>query len=417
MMISGSKIHRVWKCPASAALPQVDREEEPSPARDRGTKIHAFLELVGRVGRDQALAECTDPELHPLLVAIDTEALPVHLGCEVAFAYNWRTRTARELGRGIGRNYELTAQPPTEDEIPCTLDLVGQGDGDTGTRRGYVGDYKTGHGRLPAPDQNGQLLLGALCAQGAYGCDDCVLELIHVHRDGDHHRVRRTVDSWELGAFAAELGAAMELVPHWRAEHAAGRPVSAHEGSHCDHCGAFNSCPAKTALIRAIPGELVAIGVAPELDDRGKLVMHGGAITAAKAADIWVFLERLEDVVDRAKQEICGIAAVAGDIPLPDGRVIGRIQTERRVLDGRIGAEVIEERYGRQTRDEVVELKLSITAVQKAVTKHLKQGQKVTGRDGVLDVVIAEIERRGGVGLNTTDSIKPHVPRKKAAAR
>lgn len=414
-MITGSKIHRVWKCPASAALPQIENDDDGSPARDRGTKIHAYLERVGAVGREQALAECTDPDLHPLLLAIDTDALPTHLGCEVAFAYNWRTRTARELGRGIGRNYELTAVPPTDDEIPCTLDLVGEGLGDSGGRRGYVGDYKTGHGRIPAPDQNGQLLLGALCAQSAYACDDCVVELIHLHRDGDHHRVRRTVDSWDLGAFAAELAAAMEQVQHWRAEHLAGRSVSAHEGSHCDHCAAFNACPAKTALIRAIPRELVALGVAPEIDERGKLVMQSGVITAANAADIWVFLERLEDVVDRAKAEICGIAAVAGDIPLPDGRVIGRLQTERRVLDGRIGAEVIEERYGRQTRDDVVELKLSITAVQKAVTKHLKPGQKVSGKDGVLDVVLAEIERRGGVGLNTTDSIKPHVPRKKAA--
>jgi hypothetical protein len=417
VIISGSKIHRVWKCPASAALPQVERDDEPSPARDRGTKIHAFLERVARVGRDQALAECSDPELYPLLAAIDTDALPVHLACEVAFAYNWRTQVARELGRGIGRNYELTAAPPTADEIPCTLDLVGQSDLGDSALRGYVGDYKTGHGRLPAPDRNGQLLLGALCARSAYDCEECVLELIHIHRDGDHHRVRRTVDSWELGAFAAELASAMESIPYWRAEHEAGRPVGTFEGAHCDHCQAFNSCPAKTALIRAIPRELMAIGVAPELDKSGKLVMQSGVITAANAAEIWVFLERLEDVVDRAKQEICGIAAVAGDIPLPDGRVIGRIQTERRVLDGRIGAEVIEERYGRQTRDEVVELKLSITAVQKAVTKHLKPGQKVTGRDGVLDVVIAEIERRGGVGLNTTDSIKPHVPRKKAAAR
>lgn len=409
-MISGSRIHRVWKCPASAALPQIDSEDEPSPARDRGSKIHAFLERVGAVGRDQALAECGDAELYPLLVSIDTDALPVHLACEVAYAWNWKTGKARELGRGIGRNYELTAAPPTDDEIPATLDLVGYA-----PRVGYVGDYKTGHSRLPAPDRNGQLLLGALCVQSVHGCDECVVELIHLHRDGDHHRVRRTVDSWELGAFAAELGAAMGQVEHWRAEYEAGREVSAREGSHCDHCPAFNACPAKTALIRAIPRELTAIGVSQELDERGKFVMHGGAITASNASAIWMLLERLQDVIDRAKQEVCGIAAVAGEIALPDGRVIGRLQTERRVLDGRIGAEVIEERYGRQTRDEVVELKLSITALQKAVAKHIKPGQKVTGRDGVLDLVLAEIERRGGVGLNTTDSIKPHVPRKRAA--
>jgi hypothetical protein len=408
--ITGSKVHRVWRCPASAVLPQITSEDAHRDAMaGRGTKIHAYLERVSLVGRAQALAELGDEETTQLCRAIDVDALPTHLATEVAFAWDWRAMTARELGRNLGRNYGSLGA----DEIPCTLDLVGTTTTTEGGVRGYVGDYKTGRSKLPPPERNGQLLLGALCVRATYGCDDVVVELLHLHPDGDHHRERHIVDMWDLDSFGHELADAMRKVEHWEAEYAAGRSVGASEGPHCDHCPAFQYCPAKTALVRSIPRTLTAVGVSGELDGDGRMVIAPGTITAANAAELWIALERIEDVVSRAMREMCGIAAVIGDIPLPDGRVLGRVITERRVLDGRIGAEVLEELYGRKVRDEAVELKLSLTAVQQAVARHLKPGEKMTTRDGGgrLDKVIGEIERRGGLAVNTTENIKPHVPR------
>lgn len=432
--ITGSKAHRVWKCPASAVLPQIDTESDGfEPARGKGHAIHAFLERVKAIGFDEALLEAPE-ELWPLLKAIDLDNLPVGLATEVAFAWNWKAHTARELGRNLNRQYHLVEHPPDPTcEVPCTLDVIGVQDGIAirgaddelirAPRRGYVGDYKSGHVKYPAPDKFAQLLLGALCARSVYGLDDCVLELIHIHDDGDHHKVRRTVDEWDLDAFDLEFTAAMELVDYYEQRFEAHGPsaVSVHQGPHCDYCPAYKQCPAKVALVKAIPAELKAMGIRPGANPEtgeATLELTPAGINVRNASEIWMTIELIEDVLARAKQEICGIASFE-DIPLPDGRVIGLLETSRRVIDGRIGAEVLLERYGaedgRNAVDEAVELKLSMDALKKAVVKRKRPDEKIQSKHGtgVFDRVLKAIEDRGGIATNTTSGIKPHVPKKR----
>lgn len=429
MKITGSRVHRVWKCPASAVLPQLEGDDSKfEPARDRGKAIHSFLERVKTIGRGAALAEAPK-ELQPLLEALDLDNLPVGLACEVAFAWNWKLGTARELGRGIERNYDALGVD-WSCEIPCTLDVVGVADhgipvdarmpGDTA--RGYVGDYKSGHVKYPAPDMFGQTLLGALCVRSVWGCDDVVVELIHIHDNGGHHTARRTVTDWELDTFERELRAAMERVTTadeegWPNAHE-NEPAPV-EGSHCDYCPAFKACPAKIALVRSIPEKLYALGVRPgTLPDKDgveqhALVLTGGALTIRNAAEAWTVLELVQDVVNRAKEEICGIAAFE-EIPLPDGRVIGRLITERRGLNGRIAAEVLEQRFGRAARDEYVDLSVTMSGLRQAAVKYKTEGQKIEtkAKDGAYDKLLAEVDRLGGVEVSTTDAVKPHVPKK-----
>lgn len=416
--ITGSKVHRVWMCPPSAILPQIDTSE-PSPAADRGKAIHAFLERCRIIGLEAALGECTDEELLPLLKAIDLDALPTHLATEVSLAYDWHKRTARELGRNLGRGYTtpgfLTSIGVAElgpTEIPCTVDLLGV-NVVGGVRRAYVGDYKTGHTKLPPPDRFGQTLLGGLAAAVVYDAEEVVLELVHIHSDGTHHTVRRKVDRWELETFADELEAALEGVGYAEAEYAAGRGVSCREGPHCDFCPAYQQCPAKIALVRAIPESLESIGVVREAESGG-LMVAPGAITVANAAHVWMVLERISEVIGRAKDEICGLGAFA-DIPLPDGRVIGRLVTEREGLDGKIAAGVLEQWYGREAAEEAIEISMSKDALRRAVTKRKKDKEKISTRagDGVFDRILTEIRTRGGTERTRTESVKPHVPRKR----
>jgi hypothetical protein len=434
MRPTGSKVHRVWKCAASAVLPQVERDMSAhEPARNRGKAIHSFLERASAIGRPAALAEAP-ADLVPLLEALDLEDLPVGLACEVAFAWNWRLGTARELGRGIGRAYDK-AGVDWACEIPCTLDVVGVQPGATGNpqdgdrvtllSRGYVGDYKSGHSKYPAPDMFGQTLLGALCVRSVYGCDDVIVELLYIHGDGGHHATRRTVNEWDLDVFERELGYAMETVED-RMRLAASGPLedgeipTPREGSWCEHCDAYKSCPAKIALVRAIPEKLYELGVRPgTLPDKNGVEQHAlvltpGAIGVRNAAAAWMALEAIEDVIGRAKAEICGIGAFE-EIPLPDGRVIGLVHTERRGLNGQIAAEVIERRYGREERDKRVELSVTLSALKQAVVAHIKPGEKIetVKGDGVLDRVLSEIGGLGGVELSTTDAVKPHVPKRK----
>lgn len=443
MRPTGSKIHRVWKCPASAVLPQAYRDDsEHEPARAKGQAIHAFLENVKRVGRSVALAEAPR-ELLPLLEALDLDDLPVGLACEVAFAWNWRTGAARELGRSP--NLPRTPDGAVDYdklgvdwscEIPCTLDVVGVqrvGFGDpisvtpNPVNRGYVGDYKSGHGKYPAPDMFGQTLLGALCVRSVWGCDDVVVELIHIHDNGGHHKVRRTVTDWDLDAFAAELALAMGIVGGalYAIEHG-GKPAPAGalptEGPWCEFCDAYKNCPAKLALVRSIPEKLYQLGVRPgTLPDKDgveqyALVLTPGMLTVRNAADAWMAIELIEDALARAKQEICGIAAFE-EIPLPDGRVIGFSPgQERREINGRIGAELLEKRYGRAERDLRVELSLTMAALRLAVASNLKAGEKIETKagTGVYDRLLVELEGLGGLSTKTVGAgVKPHVPKKK----
>lgn len=427
MKPTGSKIHRVWKCPASAVLPQHSdgNEAKFEPARDKGRAIHAFLENVKRVGRGSALAVAGDLRedfaILPLLEALDLDNLPVGLACEVAFAWNWKASTARELARSPnlprradgGVDYDaLGVDWPCE--IPCTLDVVGvqppvYGDRFNTKSRGYVGDYKSGHVKYPAPDMFGQTLLGALCVRSVWGCDDVVVELIHIHDNGGHHTARRTVTDWDLDAFERELHEAMytltEVCPD---------PASlVNEGPWCDYCPAFRSCPAKVALVRSIPAELANFGIRPD-PESGALTLTPGELTVRNAAVAWMALERIEDVIARAKEEVCSIAAFE-EIPLPDGRVIGRLVTERRGIDGKVGAEVIEQRFGRDARKEFVEEVVTMSALRQAASKYKQPGEKIETKngDGAYQRALAEVEKRGGLELKITDAVRPHVPKRK----
>lgn len=407
--ITGSKAHRVWKCPPSAVLPQVVEDEtKHEPARNRGRAIHAYLERVGVIGVIAAQAEAPD-EIRTLVKALDLDDLPVGLSTEVAFAWNWKRRAARELGRNMNRCYELADPPVDPDcEVAITLDLVG-----VAGARGYVGDYKSGHVKYPAPDMFGQTLLGAACVRSVYGVEDCVLELIYIHSDGDHHKSRRIVDGWDLDAFEREFQASMEATVYWEAEYAAGRAVAANEGSWCDYCPAYMACPAKVALVRSIPAELMTMGVAPN-PETNALELRQGVISVRNAADVWMMLERISDVIGKAKQQVIGIASFE-DVPLPDGRVIGRQVTEKRGLVAGIAAELLEKRYGRETRDAAVKISITLDAVHQAVVRNIRAGEKIQTAKGtgVLDLVLKEIDTRGGLEVKVTESIRPHVPKRK----
>ena len=473
MRVTGSKVHRAWKCAASAVLPQSGTyRPDLEPARGRGQAIHAFLETVGNffaVTRDLATARSTalaaaPADLVPLLEALELENLPTGLATEVSFAWNWLDGAARELGRNLPRrpdggvDYDAVestrplcefcqrrkdqclaegkagwvicdvcrSRPAGVDwscEIPCTIDVVGVANGGTGSRimrRGYAGDYKSGHTKYPAPDMYGQTLLAALCVQQVYGCDDVVVELIFIHDNGGHHSVRRTVNEWDLSAFADQLQEAMEAVHGalWEMDTsgiAANEPgvTIPVEGPWCDYCDAYKDCPKKVALVKSIPQELVQLGIRPDRDS-GELQLTPGALTIRNAGIAWEAIERIEAVLARAKEEICGIGAFE-EIPLSDGRIIGRLITERRGLNGRIAAEVLEKRYGREERDRRIELSCTLAELRKAVVANIQQGQKIETKNGTgeFDKLVAEVERLGGIEVKTTDSVKPHVPKKK----
>lgn len=450
---SGSRIHRIWKCPPSAILPQIENIE-PRLYAERGKDIHRFLERVGKIGRAEAISEAPE-DLRTFLECLDLENLPTHLATEVAFAYDYKARTAREIGRNIGRDYKghlarTLGRPLSPTEIPCTVDLAGLAfsggvrcagcqtcafrcDHMIGqTRRGYAGDYKSGHTRYPSPDRFGQTLLGALCIMHAWRATDVVVELIYIRTDGQSYPAHRIVDEWDLETFADELEAAFDLVDYAEGEYIAGRGVPVREGEHCDYCPAYKQCPAKIALVKSLPDELAALGYTRDVivgDAPPELgTVAAGGLQRSRASEVWIAIERIEEILGHVKAEICGLAAF-DPVDLPDGRVIGRLVTRRENLDGPIAANVIEQWFGTEARIAASEISVTKDRLREAVAAHVRkvkadaegkgeEAPKLTIQskkgDGVLDRALAEIRRRGGIEETITDSVRPHVPKRKS---
>jgi hypothetical protein len=418
---TGSKIHRVWKCPASVVLPQNvddDREERNEPARNRGRHIHEFLENVKAKGRTEALASIADDDVRSICAALDLDKMPVHLATEVAYAYNWRTGTARELGRNLGhRNYDDLGVD-WSCEIPCTLDIVGEGRfmlHGSEVHRGYCGDYKTGHTRYPRPGEFGQTLLGALCLRSVMGVDDVTVELIYIDEYGESYPVRDTVDAWQLSVFEEELRIAMDSLIGLGAAYARGIEIPKHEGSHCDYCPAFKNCSAKVALVKALPAELIALTITPErTNGDGSLDYAPGFVTVRNAGMVYEACERIEEVCRRMRSEVCGLAW-SEPIELSDGRIIERYETRRRSVEGKVVAKVLEERYGREAALEAITIESSIDAIKRVASAHKQKGEKLETKkgDGVVDQILAELDRRKGLILKVGEECKPHQPKKK----
>lgn len=440
---TGSKLHRVWQCPASAILPQNSSEDldaRTEPARGKGHGVHKYLERVRIDGVEQALS-LVPADVVPLCKALDINKLPTHMSTEVAFAWNWKLQTARELGRNLGHRDYDSLGVDWSCEIPTTVDVTGMAefspDGQfVKIRRGYIGDYKTGHTKYPRPAKYAQILIGAACIRYLWNLDDVIGELIYIDDDGESYVVRDLIDSWVLDPWERDITALMEGMPELDARFLAhgGGALPKREGPHCTHCSAFKDCSAKTGLIKAMPAELIKLGA--KRDPKGglelvwvpkeggkpdegswELDLAPGAITVRNAAAVYEACERVEALCRKMRDEVCGIA-YHQPIPLSDGRVIEPYQWKRREVDGRIAAVVLEKHYGRDKVLKKLDIKLSLSAIEELVRENIDwkakprpviKSQKGTG---VFDKILKEIESAHGLATNVGEECKPHKPRR-----
>ena len=417
-MVSASSLQRVAICPAAGALPSV---RTVSDAAGRGTALHAYLAAVGRVGHDEALAQV--PEEHrAACAALDVSRLPVDPGgwaAEVAWALDFESGQARELGRDIGRNYPKTG--PTE--IVGTADVVGIGTRHLARRvikLVYVLDYKSGRVGLARARDNWQLKFLALAAARTYGATAARIGLIKIDEDGDATYDTADLDTLDLDAVALELKKIMRAVQAARWAWSKGRAPRATTGDHCRFCNSLPYCQAQTSLIRQATGneELIESQLAP--------------VSAEAAAQAWERVKALKAVVARAEQAIYAYA-VGNPIPLPTGLLLGQVESSRETVDGPTVRKVLLEMTGPQAAiyfaawvtgaspdlalaelqrlniaEQACEYSSSKTAIKKAL-KPLATAMKL--KMAPLErVVLGAIAAAGGVKRTYSTSIKEFAP-------
>lgn len=338
---TASALARIIACPGSEALPHINRTSEYAEA---GTWRHWYLEHVGKLGSEKALEGVPD-HYKPMCDEIDLEGLPTSLAMELAFAYNWRTGEARELGRGLHRNYSMCGP----DDIAGTIDALGLTDDAI-----YVGDFKGW--ALVKARENAQLLFAALCATKVFDHDKAIMEIINV-RGGHNWRSKATADIFDLGAFAEKLKTTMLIVEQVKGGATLNPAVV--EGDHCRYCPAYDSCPAKTKMLLVMAGGQSL----PTLNRDG----------ARKAYETWKAMKKLTDVAGSRLYAY----AEHNTIDLGDGLVFGSHETlSNESIDGDVAYELIRKRLGQKYADKAV--------TRKATKGNLTNAIRLAKKDSVI---------------------------------
>lgn len=382
---TGSKLDCVGRCPAAAALPQVESfpEDEKKDPRAKGTGVHGFLELCAEVGRDAAL-EQVDDAWRSLCMEIDLAKLARQLKCstEVALAYNFIDDTARRLFPLERRAYEIDESC----ESAMRLDLVGIGDDAV-----YVGDYKGPHAWLPRPEQSYQLGTGAVAAARLFGKSRAVVEYIRILDDGKPLRFNAELDVFGLEAAAERVRAAMEAVAMVRQVVASGQVPNVTEGPWCRYCNARQACPAKTATIRQLVLDTQPIApmkvITPEDARRAYAMLHPMKQALKQVEGALYAYAKLDPIFVRTEDD--GSERWFGELERPGNEEVS----------GPIAHAVLTEIYNGQVANAAVEYTATKTAIGAAVRAALPEGDKLAP---ALRAVYAAIDKRGGLHKPTT---------------
>lgn len=311
--LSASSLWRGEKCPPSAVLPAAAMIHEDA---QEGQAEHAQLE----------------------------QKVPEGWAAEVAYAYDPETGAARELGRGLERDYSGA----TANEVCGTTDL----------RRVEptlvrIRDYKTGFGYMVArPKENLQLLHNAASAAAVEGKDLAVIEIEHT-ATGEVEAAR--LDAFDLTLARIRIRSILRAVRSAEEQLAAGKELRVVEGDHCWRCEAYAHCPAKLGLALAVSD--------------GKLIkdLPTVELTPAAVARGWPILKEAKKLLGEVERIYRGFAAERR-IHLGGRTYLGLVQnspTEK--LDGAVTLEVVKKLHGEKVAAAAVEMKTSKAAVERAV--------------------------------------------------
>lgn len=404
LLPTASALDRARLCPPSAVLPRVDIILD---ILTRGTTRHRFLERVNVVGRDQALQEIEDDISRAISAAINLEGLPLDPACyvpEIAYAWNWRTGEARELGRGLDRNYVDAGA--TEDDLCGTADVVAL----LGQDGVFIADWKGLHDTaVPPLRRNRQLRFLAFVACELYGRDRAVIEIIRYDDKAETAwRDRLELDAFDLLAIRADL---LELVREVLTARAAldafdGDSLRAMEagqlvpvvGEHCRRCPAQRKCPAHQVLLAFFRGG-DAEAITRKFDE---------LLSEATVTELYHWWKAAEVAIERIGESL-KMWATRSPIRIDDDHVFA-VQTQHWVsLVGNPGFHVIKELAGEEEAWKTAALKISNDALDKLAgrlkQKAIEAGKKTT-KKAIYEDIIARADRVRGVKRDVVDQVR-----------
>lgn len=386
---TASRLQLALACSGSQALGQVDTAWA---AGEAGNERHDVLSRLVEGAEQRDVSE----SVKDWLMGLDeSEHLAPLLGAkpEVTLAWDYVRDTARVLGQRLERAYSMA----TAAEYVGTADYLRVADG-----RAWVVDLKTGQGDVPHPSRNAQLRMLALAACRAHGVSSARIGILHAPEGRTAWWTWADVDAFELEVIASDLRRLAERIGYSRRDVAQGRTPYLVLGEHCAYCPARHSCPARTAMARALASETLAEDWKRGLDD--------DSVAAATLAR-WKAAQKVLAEVGAA------LHARAKDRPiaLGNGEVWGPRTTTREVIDAEKAWLPLASLLGDEGAKAAMSLDTSRAGIERGV-----KAAKLAGRvSGSIKAAVAQaldaVRAAGAVETKERIEFEAHTPSDKAA--
>lgn len=387
-MLSASGEGRASHCAPAYALPAQHVQNEDAT---RGTIRHGFMRRLFAMPHEKAL-ELTPESERAYCESIDLEGLPLDPAIyrpEVAFAFDVKTLTARELGADLERRYDVG---PTE--IPGAADVSGRD-----ASMVEIWDWKF-HGFEAHTEPiatNGQMRFLALAAARAAGVSAARICLVHFGDDGAWWLEDDELDAFELDSIEAEVVATFARVEAARAVVAAGHTPDVTRGPWCRWCPASAACPAVTGLVHSL-----ALNPMQIVDALRAILTPETAATAR---------ERLKEIKNAVALADAALRMFAEEQPIPlgEGRYYGRVMVADDEIEATKAHEVLERLYGRKAADAAMTWTTSKEGIKRGVkvaqSEAKATGAKVTQK-ALFEDAMRAIDDAGAIAHGTRPTLK-----------
>lgn len=295
---SGSAVERGMSCAASCVL---DRAGHSGAGAAYGAEQHEAIEAGDRS--------------RPVVARVLEEAEEVRH--EVSYALDVESRTVRELGVNLKRNYGFLA----DCEIALTIDVEFHKAGVW-----QVGDWKS-RARVAAVASNWQIRCGAIAVATRHKADTVVGFLAYLD---DSELDADTFDAFHIAGWWDELNVMLKRIRAAEAIVKRGETPEVNAGSWCQYCPALPYCPAHTRLALSMLGELEGVDSAM------------ASLSVDQCGRAWELLKRYDVIADRVRDTI-RTRAKKETVPLSNGRRLALVECSRKSLDTKKAAEMLGE--------------------------------------------------------------------------